>query len=109
MYPLKNNIYILSTIIITVVSAVNFLDLSALSAGGIILIVGAYYAYQGNMYFSIISYTVADSCWITNAIEHGDVLGSIAISTGILVGLIVAVKMKTGIFSKSIVKETDEK
>ena len=94
--------------LIALPTAMNYLGLSILSAGGVILIVGAYYTYYGNMYFGIMSYTIADVCWIINAIQHDDVFGSITISIGITVGLIVTYKMRSGIFNKSIMKEINE-
>lgn len=105
---LTNNIYVLFAFMFTISVVAYLMDASVLTVGGVVLILGAYYIYFGNIYFSVISYTVADICWIINAITHGDLFGSVAISLGIIVGIIVTYKIKIGVFNKSIVKDNNE-
>ena len=101
---INNSIYAVITMIFLSLSMMYIFDLSILSVGGFILIIGSYYIYQGNIYFSVIAYTVADICWIINAIEHKDIFGGVSIFIGILSGLMVMLKMNTNIFNKSIKK-----
>jgi len=59
------------------------LDLSILTIGGVLLIFGSVYVYMGNVYFSIINYTLADMCWLYNAYSNHDVIGTVSVSIGI--------------------------
>ncbi len=79
-------------------------SMSILTLGGITLLFGAWYVYTGNIFYSVISYGLADICWIINAIEHKDYSGSVMIGLGILAGLAVMYKMQSGIFNKTIRK-----
>ena len=51
---------------------------------------------------SIIVYTLADICWLSNAVVLGDYFGGIAVTIGIVVGIIVTNKMRIGIFVKNL-------
>lgn len=79
--------------------------MSILTLGGILLLLGSFFIYKGNIYFSTITYTLADLCWVSNAYTHNDIFGVLSISVGIIVGLIVMYKMNTGIFVKRLNKE----
>lgn len=65
---------------------------------------GAAYVYIGNIFYSILTYTVADMCWLVNAYNNGDTFGSLTVTVGILVGSAVVYKMQIGKFRKSIRK-----
>lgn len=106
---INNNVYSVIFMIFLSFLMQYIFDLSILSVGGFILIIGSYYIYQGNIYFSVMAYTTADICWIINAIQHKDIFGGISIFIGILSGLIVMVKMNTNIFTKSIKNDKGKK
>ena len=78
------------------------LGLSFVSVGGLYLIIGAIFINQGNIFMSIIVYTLADICWLSNAVVLGDYFGGIAVTIGIVVGIIVTNKMRIGIFVKNL-------
>lgn len=80
-------------------------DISSITAGGILLVTGAWYVYVGNVFYSIINYTLADICWLINAYHNGDLVGAITVTIGILVGLIVTNKMRIGEFRKSLLHD----
>lgn len=90
---------------IKLVILIFILDLSSLTVGGFELIIGAIYLYFGNIYYSLFCYTIADLYWLVNAYQHHDIFGVISIAFGIIVGLSVAYKMKSGIFVKTLQKE----
>ena len=75
--------------------------------GGLILIIGAYFLYQGDILKSTLAYFFADVCWVVLALGRNEIFGAIAIGTGMLAGLLVFIKMNTGIFNKSIRKDTE--
>jgi len=81
--------------------------MSAITIGGIFLILGAYYVYKGNIFYSTINYVLADGCWMYNALERDDKIGVILVGLGILSGLIVTNKMRIGEFRKTIRKDDE--
>ena len=72
--------------------------------GGILLILGAFMLYQGNAFYSIILYFVADIMWAILAYQAGDTFGMICISIGMLLGVGVYLKMQRGKFVKDLRK-----
>lgn len=74
----------------------------AIALGGFLLMVGAFYVYMGEIFYSILVYTVADMCWLVNAYSHGDIFGAVAVTVGILAGSSAVYKMQIGIFRKNI-------
>ena len=76
--------------------------MSVATIGGILLILGAWFTYKGNIYFSIILYFVSDICWFIIAFNSGDILGSGLVALGMLLGIGVFIKMNLGIFAKSL-------
>ena len=72
--------------------------------GGILLIIGAYFVYRGQIFTSVFIYILADVCWVILAIQREDYLGSIFISVGMLLGLLAYLKMNTGIMEKTLRK-----
>jgi hypothetical protein len=72
--------------------------------GGILLILGAYQVYKGNIFRSVMFYTIADIIWITLAISVGDYIGASMIATGGTLGFLAFIKMHKGDFNKTIRK-----
>ncbi len=95
--------FILLSIIVTLISI--SLELSAITIGGLILWMGGYFTYIGNIFFGVISYAGADVCWLINAYQHGDIFGAITVTVGIIIGILVTIKMQRGKFHKTVRKE----
>lgn len=70
--------------------------------GGILLIIGAWFTYKGNIIISISFYFIADCCWILIAYSTGDVLGAFMVSIGMILGVLAFMKMHTGKMRKSL-------
>ena len=70
--------------------------------GGILLILGAYYMFQGNIFRASIFYLTADLIWIVLSYMSGDVLGTSLIVVGALLGLGAFLKMNFGIMKKTL-------
>lgn len=79
--------------------------MSAATTGGILLIIGAWFTYRGNILLSIIIYFYADFCWLVIAISTGDYFGSSLIMVGMILGVGVFIKMNSGIFVKNLKRE----
>lgn len=71
-------------------------------AGGIFLIIGAFYTYRGDIFKSVGFYLIADLCWISIAYNNGDYIGVGFIIVGVTFGLIAFSKMQRGSFHKKI-------
>lgn len=76
------------------------MELSVL--GGFLLIIGSYFVYIGNIFKSVVAYTLADLCWFGIAISAGDYFGGGLVLIGMLLGIGVFIKMNLGIFTKSL-------
>ncbi|MFA7127614.1 MAG: hypothetical protein WC136_00420 [Sphaerochaeta sp.] len=97
------NNYLLFIVLLIVIFTTSFLlSFTSVAIGGLLLIIGALYIYIGNVFFSVISYTFADICWLINAYNNGDLFGAISVTIGIIVGFVVTQKMQFGVFSKKI-------
>lgn len=70
--------------------------------GGILLNIGAYLTYKGKVYEAVIVYLFADICWMIMAYERNDLLGSVFILVGTILGFLAYLKMKKGTMSKSL-------
>ena len=70
--------------------------------GGILLMIGAYWVYQGNIFRSVMFYTVADIIWIALAVQAGDFVGASMITVGGILGFLAFLKMHRGDFKKTI-------
>lgn len=81
---------------------------SVLAIGGTLLVFGAWYIAVGNVFNSVIVYTIADVCWLFNAYMQNDMFGAITVAIGICTGLFVTYKMRNGEFRKSLLKDSDE-
>ena len=72
--------------------------------GGIFLIIGSYFVYKGDIFKSVFVYFLADIIWIILGFQSGDILGSIFIIIGAVLGFLAFLKMNSGIFNKKISK-----
>lgn len=70
--------------------------------GGILLNIGAYFTMKGWIYRSVSVYIVADICWVFLAYENGDIIGTILISIGTVLGMIALYKMYKGMMHKNL-------
>ncbi|MBA1433529.1 MAG: hypothetical protein FAF04_08060 [Epsilonproteobacteria bacterium] len=70
--------------------------------GGILLNIGAYLTYKGNIYQAVIVYMFADLCWIIMAYEKQDFVGAGFIIVGTIFGFLAYLKMKDGEMNKSL-------
>lgn len=76
--------------------------------GGILLILGAFFVYRGNIFGSVVLYLFADVCWLIMSISSGNIIGSVLIFIGMILGLLAFLKMNSGEFNKHISKESKE-
>lgn len=81
-------------IIIVVYIAIG--SMTVLTAGGLILMGGAFFTYKGKMFLAVTWYLLADFCWVINAIQINDFQGAIFVTVGIMFGAIASFKMKNG-------------
>jgi len=70
--------------------------------GGILLVLGAVFMYRGLAMYSVLTYALADICWLVISIQVGDILGGILILIGLILGILVYIKMNSGIFVKDL-------
>ena len=70
--------------------------------GGILLILGAFALWKGNLRWSVGLYFFADTMWVWLAYKQGDMFGTFAISLGMLFGLLVWLKSHRGEFVKDL-------
>lgn len=96
-------IKIILIVIISILSLLLYPNL-AVTIGGCLLIIGSVYVYSGNIFHSVLTYAVADLCWLTNAYMHSDLFGTITVTFGIILGMLAAFKMQKGTFRKTIRK-----
>jgi len=79
-------------------------------AGGILLIIGAYFMYRGQAMYSILVYFLADIAWAIMSWSIGDYIGLTFVIIGMMLGFLVFLKMHFGIFVKDLrVKEENER
>jgi len=75
---------------------------SYLTFGGLILILGAWFVFKGEIFIATFSYLTADLMWIINAVQAGDMQGAMFIGIGMALGIAATYKMQIGKFSKNI-------
>ncbi len=76
--------------------------LTLATVGGLLLIVGAYFVLQGQIFRSVTTYFIADIIWISMAVESGDTQGALLISLGALLGFAAFLKMNSGKMRKTL-------
>ena len=72
------------------------------TAGGLLLILGAFALWKGSLIWSTAIYFFADIMWVIIAYEKGDIFGTITVSIGMFLGLLVWVKSHRGVFVKEL-------
>jgi len=72
--------------------------------GGLILIIGAYFVYKGDIFKSVFTYLIADGVWMMMAINAGNFIGAALITIGASLGILAFLKMNSGEFRKTIKK-----
>ena len=70
--------------------------------GGVLLNVGAYLTFKGQIFRAVMVYLFADLCWIIMAFERDDYLGVFFIVVGVIFGFLAFMKMKNGEMDKSL-------
>ena len=76
--------------------------------GGILLNIGAYLTYKGQIYRAVVVYLFADVCWIIMAYERNDFVGFVLITIGTIFAFLAYVKMKNGEMKKTLNKEEND-
>jgi len=77
--------------------------------GGILLNIGAFLTYKGQIFKAVLVYIVADLCWVIMAYRNDDYLGTFFIVVGMTLGLLAYIKMNSGKMSKELhVGEKDD-
>ena len=66
------------------------------TAGGILLIIGAFFTMRGDIRTSIICFFLADCAWVGISLGTGDYIGAGMVFTGMILGIIAYFKMQTG-------------
>ena len=75
--------------------------------GGILLNIGAFFTYKGQIFKAVLVYLVADLCWVILAYQHSDYLGAFFITIGMTLGYLAYKKMNSGEMSKELIKEKE--
>lgn len=70
--------------------------------GGILLNVGAFLMFRGLAFQAIIVYLFADICWVVMALQKNDHLGAVFITSGMILGFLAYLKMRSGKMKKSL-------
>ncbi|MEJ2467979.1 MAG: hypothetical protein P8Y51_02720 [Campylobacterales bacterium] len=73
--------------------------------GGILLNVGAFLTFRGQIFRAVMAYLLADLCWIVMAWQRDDYWGMVSIAVGIGFGLLAFRKMHRGDMEKSLNKD----
>lgn len=76
--------------------------------GGLLLNIGAYFTYKGQVYQAVIVYLFADVCWVVMAYQRDDMLGTAFILIGTILGFLAYLKMRNGVMSKSLNKNEND-
>ena len=70
--------------------------------GGFLLVLGAFFTFQGKILRAVGVYFVADLMWVILAFQSGDIMGAIFVIAGMLLGLLAFFKMNTGKMRKTL-------
>ncbi len=73
--------------------------------GGLCLILGNWFTYQGNIFRAIQVFLIADLAWLWLAIQTGNMFGVITVCIGVVLSFLVFWKMYYGHFHKTVNKE----
>lgn len=75
--------------------------------GGILLNVGAFLMFRGLAFQAIIVYLFADICWVIMAVQKDDYIGAVFIASGMLLGFLAYLKMRSGKMNKNLNKDAE--
>lgn len=70
--------------------------------GGLLLILGAWFVFKGEIYKSVGVYFLADIMWVLLSFRNKDYVGSTFIIIGMLLGLAAFIKMNYGQMRKDL-------
>lgn len=70
--------------------------------GGLLMNIGAYFTFKGDIFKSIMCYLVADCMWMWLSYNSGDNIGTLLIGVGMAFGLGAYYKMHTGKLRKDL-------
>ena len=70
--------------------------------GGVLMIFGAFFMFKGLVYYASMMYLVADVCWILLSVRDSDVVGTIFIIIGTILGILTFLKLHYNILLKDI-------
>lgn len=70
--------------------------------GGILLCIGAFLSFKGQVYWAVASYLIADVCWIVLTLRAEDWQGLAFTIVGTLLGAAGFVKMHIGMMRKDL-------
>jgi hypothetical protein len=70
--------------------------------GGVLLIIGAWFTFKGQIYKAVLTYFLADLCWVFLAFQSGDVFGGVVVLIGMGFGLGAFYKMNSGKMEKEL-------
>ena len=70
--------------------------------GGLLLILGAFFVFKGQIFKSVLTYFFADVCWVYLGWIRGDKIGVIFITIGMFLGLLAYFKMNSGTMEKEL-------
>lgn len=70
--------------------------------GGILLILGAFFTFKGQVMQAVGIYFLADFCWVYIAFASGDIIGGVMVFIGMLLGLGAFLKMNFGKMRKTL-------
>lgn len=73
--------------------------------GGILLNIGAFLMFKGWVFRAIVAYLFADICWVVMAVQRDDYLGGFFITSGMILGFLAFLKMRSGKMNKSLHKD----
>jgi len=72
--------------------------------GGLMLILGNYFVFKGEIYNSIKIFLLADFAWLYMAVASGNPFGIVSVGLGVILSFFAFWKMHKGIYHKDIKK-----
>ena len=75
------------------------------TVGGLLLILGAFALYKGNLMLSVGLYAIADIMWAILAYRQNDTFGMVCVLIGLTLGLGVFLKSHRGEFVRNLHKD----
>jgi len=72
--------------------------------GGLVMLLGSYFTFKGDIEKSIVTYLFADFIWVFLSFQVGNIFGAFVVFFAMVVGIVVYLKMQKGLFYKTIHK-----